>query len=483
MRVLGLEAESVLLILALAKRELRDALRDWRIMTPIAILTLFFPWLMDIAAQLARSYVARYGAYIIAERMYPFLLMVVGFFPITFSLVIALESFVGEKERDTLEPLLASPLSDLELYLGKFLASLILPLAASFFSIGLYLIGLYLYTGYFPPLILLVQVLVLTLCEAMVMVAGAVVVSSNATSVRAANLLASFIIVPMALVVQGVSIVMFWAHYNVLWSVVAALVMVTVLLVRMGLALFNREHLLTRRIERFDIGGMLRRFYELFVHRPGVEDVPFSLGRIYRRDLKLIFRDVKLALAVTILAALGGMMIGVVFAFRYPLPPFFFNMPVLDPEELKHVNLGFLPPLSTRAIFIHNFRSLTLSSLLSLITLGVMPAMLVVVNLGLVGFFLGEVGMMGYNPLAFVAVFILPHGIFEIPAAVFTAAVALRIGAVPVSPEAKDNFRDALLLAFADWLKVMLFVTLPLLIISSLVEVNITPLIVRWFYG
>ena len=194
MKLLRLGAESIPLITALVKRELKDALRDWRIMTPIGILSVFFPWLMDIVAQLARGYVARYGAYIIAERMYPLLVMVVGFFPLTYSLVIALESFAGEKERDTLEPLLASPLTDLELYLGKFLASLLLPLAASFFSVGLYIVGLHLYTGYSPPPILLAQALVLTLCEALVMVAGAVVVSSNATSVKAANLLASFII-------------------------------------------------------------------------------------------------------------------------------------------------------------------------------------------------------------------------------------------------------------------------------------------------
>jgi ABC-type Na+ efflux pump permease subunit len=48
--------------------------------------------------------------------------MVVGFFPLSFSLVIALEVFVGEKEAQEPEPLLASPLSDGQLYFGKALA-------------------------------------------------------------------------------------------------------------------------------------------------------------------------------------------------------------------------------------------------------------------------------------------------------------------------------------------------------------------------
>ena len=485
MNFLGLGRESFPLILTLARRELKDALRDWRIVTPIAILTIFFPWLMDIAAQLARDFVARYGAYIIAERMYPFLLMVVGFFPITFSLVIALESFVGEKERQSLEPLLASPLSDVELYLGKFLASLLLPLIASFCEIAIYVIGLFLSTGYSPPPLLLLQVVILTFCEALVMVAGAVVISSTATSVRAANLLASFIIVPMALVVQGVSIIMFWAHYSVLWYVVAALVMVAVLLMRMGLALFNREHLLTRQVERFNLSGPLKRLYELFVHRPGVEGKPFSLSRVYRYDLMLIFRDIKLALLLTCLIAIGGLLLGVIYAFRYPLPPQFlryFN-PDTKLERMRELNLGILPPLQTRAIFLHNFRSLTLSSLLSLITLGLMPAMVIILNLGMVGFFLGEVAIMGQNPWIFLMAFILPHGIFEVPAAVITAATALRIGAIPVSPEAGRDLRDRLLLSLADWLKVLLFVALPLLLIAAFIEANLTPLVAGWFYG
>ena len=55
------------------------------------------------------------------------------------------------------------------------------------------------------------------------MVAGAVVVSSQATSIRAANLLASFIIIPMALLIQGESVIMFWGDYHTLWWVVLGL--------------------------------------------------------------------------------------------------------------------------------------------------------------------------------------------------------------------------------------------------------------------
>jgi hypothetical protein len=81
------------------------------------------------------------------------------------------------------------------------------------------------------------------------MVSGAVVVSTQTTSVRAANLLASFIVVPMALLIQGESIIMFWARYDTLWGVIAAQVVIAALLVRMGVANFNREELLGRELD------------------------------------------------------------------------------------------------------------------------------------------------------------------------------------------------------------------------------------------
>jgi ABC-type transport system involved in multi-copper enzyme maturation permease subunit len=129
-------------VATLVHRELRDQLRDWRVVIPVVILTGIFPLLMNFAAQTAMDFVSRYGAPIIAEQLFPFLLMIVGFFPTTVSLVIALESFVGEKERYSLEPLLSTPLSDEELFVGKALASMATPLASAALGIRVYLTGL-----------------------------------------------------------------------------------------------------------------------------------------------------------------------------------------------------------------------------------------------------------------------------------------------------------------------------------------------------
>jgi ABC-type transport system involved in multi-copper enzyme maturation permease subunit len=189
--------------LIITRRELRDQLRDWRIILPIMLLTLLFPFLANFTTQRVLGFVEKYGANIIAERFIPFLLMIVGFFPITISLVIALESFAGESERGSIEPLLSSPMTDTQLYLGKLLASLLFPLTAAYLGMIVYLIGIYRSTDWKAEPMFLILVVSLTAVQALVMVSGAVVISTQTTSVRAANLLASFIIIPVAILIQA----------------------------------------------------------------------------------------------------------------------------------------------------------------------------------------------------------------------------------------------------------------------------------------
>ena len=141
----------------ITRREVRDQFRDWRIIFPIAVLTIIFPGLMNFTAKQAVMFVERYGAPLIGDRLIPFLLMIVGFFPISVSLVIALESFVGEKERHSIEPLLCAPLKDWQLYLGKLLAAMVPPLLASYLGILVYLIGIYTQVGWRPEPILLLM--------------------------------------------------------------------------------------------------------------------------------------------------------------------------------------------------------------------------------------------------------------------------------------------------------------------------------------
>ena len=203
------------------KRELRDQLRDWRILFPLIVLTLLFPLLMNEVARSAVEFVGNYGGTLLVDRLVPFSVLIIGFFPITISLVVALESFVGEKERGTIEPLLSTPLKDWHTYVGKLLIGVLTPLLASLLGISLYLVIVSHQAIQMPELPVLVQLFALTIGHAILMVSAAIVISVQSTSVKAANLLASFIVIPVAILMQGESALLFWGNNQVLWLAVA----------------------------------------------------------------------------------------------------------------------------------------------------------------------------------------------------------------------------------------------------------------------
>ncbi len=60
--------------------------------------------------------------------------------PLMFSSVVGADSFVGERERKTMEALLYSPVTDMELFLGKVLAAVIPAIALSWLTYLVYII-------------------------------------------------------------------------------------------------------------------------------------------------------------------------------------------------------------------------------------------------------------------------------------------------------------------------------------------------------
>ena len=247
-----------------ARRELVDQMRDWRILMPMIILTLFFPYLMNVTAKTAVNYLNQYGANMIASRMLPFLILVVGYFPVTVSLVVALEAFVGEKERGTIEPLLTSPLADEHLYIGKLMAGTIVPLTVSYIGIAIYMGGLSWQRIAWPEWGFIAQTLALTAVQTLLMVSAAIIISTQSTTVRAANLLASFIVIPVALLIQGESALMFWGTNDVLWLAVIGVGTMSGLIIRLGIVHFKRESLLGREIDMLSWNWIWQTFYKAF---------------------------------------------------------------------------------------------------------------------------------------------------------------------------------------------------------------------------
>jgi uncharacterized membrane protein SpoIIM required for sporulation len=428
---------------------------------------------MNFTAEQSVEFVARYGAEIIADRLIPFLLMVVGFFPISVSLVIALESFVGEKERRSIEPLLSSPLTDVQLYLGKLMAVVLPPLGASFLGIIVYLIGVYRQVGWVPDPTLLIQVVALATVQSLVMVSGAVVVSSQTTSVRAANLLASFIIIPMALLLVGESMIMFWARYHVLWWAIFGQVIIAGLLIRTGIAHFNREELLGRELDTLNLQWAWQIFKTAFIGETG------SPWVWWRMNVWGTLKSMAWPILLSLLFTVAGTLVGSSQAEIFSIPE-----GILDWENLEN---GFVTGIEevgpirffsiqgAGAIFVHNLRAITLASMLGVFSFGVFGVIVLVLPFSLIGYFTAIAGQTGLSPQTFLLGFILPHGVLEIPAIILTGALIIRLGLTMVTPNKKQTIGEAWIRALADWTRIILLVILPLLLAAAFLEVYVTP--------
>ncbi len=486
-------AETLSNALIITRREVRDSFRDWRILAPIFILTFMFPALAQFLAGQFADFVTGYGAEIIGERTIPFLLMVVGFFPISISLVIALETFVGEKERRSLEPLLSTPLTNTELYIGKTLAAMIPPLVSSYGGMAVYLLSL---LGgelqWRPPPVLIFQIILLTTVQALVMVTGAVVVSSQTTSTRAANLLASFIIIPMALLIQGESVIMFLAPdadsptgIGALWAIIAGMVLVVVLLLRLGNSIFNREELLGRSLDQLNLRGF---FVSVWRHFRAVDDAGTParhLGAWYRHGMSLSLRRMHRALWITVgvfaAAFIGGAVIGQMPEFRLPL-----SEGLQTSGQAADTLRGFITPSAQGWAFMfivwQNGRVLLAALILSMFSFGVGALVLTPAVYVILGYIVSQVMVAGQG-MDLVAASLLPHGIVEIPVIVLAAAASLKLGAVITHPPDGLTVGQAWTRTLGDTLKVAVGLVIPGLILAAVLESFVTPQVVLWVLG
>jgi uncharacterized membrane protein SpoIIM required for sporulation len=458
------------------KRELRDQLRDWRILFPLIVLTLIFPLLMNEVARSAVEFVSRYGGTLLVDRLVPFSVLIIGFFPITISLVVALESFVGEKERGTIEPLLSTPLKDWHMYVGKLLIGVLTPLTASLVAIIFYLIIVSRQDIEMPPLSVLVQLIALTIAHAILMVSAAIVISVQSTSVKAANLLASFIVIPVAVLMQGESALLFWGNNQVLWLAVAGVLILAGLLIRVGLSHFQREYLLGREIDVLDVRWAWRTFWGYF------KGESTSILGWYRLEIRRLMRQLTVPVGVLLILAVVTLWGG--FYWTITTVPEFVD--VASPEAMQSISerfersttlVGLGQNFSASFIFTHNVRAVGLILLAGLISFSVLGMLVYIVNLTTVGILLGVFQLLGYSPVTLTVSGLLPHGIFEIPALILASAAMLRIGVVMVTPQMGRSLGEVVLELLADWTKIVIGVVVPLLLIAAVIETYVTPLL------
>lgn len=170
--------------------------------------------------------------------------------PAIIPLAIAVYSIVGEKEQTTLEPLLATPISDVELFLGKALASVIPALLVNWISFGVFLVLIRVLVGTVPFQVLtapwLASIFGLAPLLALFSVGVTMIVSSRASDARAAYQFSSLAILPGLLPVIIYSTQKALVDMNLILLEGGLLVIADIVVLYFAIKLFRREQILTR---------------------------------------------------------------------------------------------------------------------------------------------------------------------------------------------------------------------------------------------
>jgi ABC-2 type transport system permease protein len=171
--------------------------------------------------------------------------------PITGAMALAAHAVVGEKQARTLEPLLATPVTTLELLVAKVLGALLPTLAISFAGLAVYLGGVAMLaapgvlhamlTGRTALLMFIVGP-----AAALVSLQSAIVISSRVNDARTAQQFGVLIIIPLAAVLVAQFAGTLWLSAVALALVGAGLIGFWLLLTLLSAALFERESILTR---------------------------------------------------------------------------------------------------------------------------------------------------------------------------------------------------------------------------------------------
>jgi ABC-2 type transport system permease protein len=171
--------------------------------------------------------------------------------PVAASMSVAAYSVIGEKQARTLEPLLATPITTFELIVAKVLGALIPSFALTIAIFGAYVAGVLVFAnpGVFWMLLTgrsLATVLLFAPMAALAALQLAVCVSSRVNDSRSAQQIGALIILPIAglLVAQLTGSVILSGERIV--ALAALLAVANAGLLRLAIALFDRESILTR---------------------------------------------------------------------------------------------------------------------------------------------------------------------------------------------------------------------------------------------
>jgi ABC-2 type transport system permease protein len=171
--------------------------------------------------------------------------------PVIIPASIASYSIVGEKTAHSLEPILATPITVLELVAGKAIAAIIPAVAVTWIAFGIYVIGAWLMVaptifGYLIAPVWLIAVFIVGPLLALMAVAAAIMISSRVTDPRVAEQLSAVVVLPILMLVIGQSVGFILIDRRVVILLGAAVAVLDAGLLYLSVKLFQRETILTR---------------------------------------------------------------------------------------------------------------------------------------------------------------------------------------------------------------------------------------------
>ncbi len=178
----------------------------------------------------------------------PFYLLMPGIMPT----LIAAYSIAGEKKNGTLEPMLATPVHTADILLGKTFAAVIPAVLLTWASFVIYALLVNSFTaGTFdtpllPNALWAIALLVTGPLLAVLSVYASVLVSARLSDVRAAQQVSAVLVVP----IMGLFVLQLFGmvtlSVNALLAVSAGLLVLDLVLIKLGSAVFQREEILTK---------------------------------------------------------------------------------------------------------------------------------------------------------------------------------------------------------------------------------------------
>lgn len=170
--------------------------------------------------------------------------------PVMIPVTLAVYSIVGEKEQGTLEPLLATPLTDWELFLGKALVAVLPAVALTWGVFGLFLAAAHILLDGIPPGVLtapwLLSIFLLSPLLALFGVLVSMLVSSRTSDPRAAYQFSGLAVVPSLVPLIVYSARMTAVNLLLVLLEGGILVLLNGGLLVLAVKLFRREEILTR---------------------------------------------------------------------------------------------------------------------------------------------------------------------------------------------------------------------------------------------